>query len=77
MDIDLIKEQICDVCHKTWQLGWVAANDGNVSAKLEGTVPSCAPPGMTKASSPRKNFSVSTTRGTSWKAWKDCVLPAR
>ena len=29
-----IKEQICDVCHKMWQLGWVAANDGNVSAKL-------------------------------------------
>ena len=25
-----IKEQLCDVCHKMWQLGWVAANDGNV-----------------------------------------------
>ena len=35
MDIEQIKEQICDVCHKTWQLGWVAANDGNVSARLE------------------------------------------
>lgn len=22
------REQICDVCHKMWQLGWVAANDG-------------------------------------------------
>ncbi|MBN3018215.1 class II aldolase/adducin family protein, partial [Ruthenibacterium lactatiformans] len=32
MDIRTIKEQICDVCHKMWQLGWVAANDGNVSA---------------------------------------------
>ena len=30
-----IKEQLCDVCHKMWQLGWVAANDGNVSVKLE------------------------------------------
>ena len=30
-----IREQICDVCHKMWQLGWVAANDGNVSVKLE------------------------------------------
>ena len=29
-----IKEQICDVCHKMWQLGWVAANDGNVSVKI-------------------------------------------
>ena len=32
--LDQIKEQICDVCHKMWQLGWVAANDGNVSARL-------------------------------------------
>ena len=29
------KELICDVCHKMWQLGWVAANDGNVSAMLD------------------------------------------
>ena len=29
-----IREQVCDVCHKMWQLGWVAANDGNVSARL-------------------------------------------
>ena len=40
-----IKEQMCDVCHKMWQLGWVAANDGNVSVKLsDGTfliTPSC------------------------------------
>ncbi|MTV94160.1 class II aldolase/adducin family protein, partial [Streptococcus pneumoniae] len=25
-DEKLIREQICDVCHKMWQLGWVAAN---------------------------------------------------
>ena len=31
-----IKEQLCDVCHKMWQLGWVAANDGNVSVKQIG-----------------------------------------
>lgn len=29
-----IRAQICDVCHKMWQLGWVASNDGNVSVKL-------------------------------------------
>lgn len=29
-NLDAIKDQICDVCHKMWQLGWVAANDGNV-----------------------------------------------
>ena len=30
-----LRELICDVCHKMWQKGWVAANDGNVSVKLE------------------------------------------
>lgn len=29
-----MREELCDVCHKMWQLGWVAANDGNVSARL-------------------------------------------
>ena len=29
-----IREQVCDICHKMWQLGWVAANDGNVSVRL-------------------------------------------
>lgn len=29
-----LREQICDICHKMWQLGGVAANDGNVSVKL-------------------------------------------
>ncbi len=35
MNENLIKEQICDVCHRMWQLGWVAANDGNITVKLE------------------------------------------
>ena len=35
MDYKEIKDKICDVCHKMWQLGWVAANDGNVSVKLD------------------------------------------
>ena len=49
MDIQVIKEQICDVCHKMWQLGWVAANDGNVSAKLEDGTFLCTPTGMSKS----------------------------
>ena len=48
MDLELVKEQICDVCHKTWQLGWVAANDGNVSARLEDGTILCTPTGMSK-----------------------------
>lgn len=44
-----LKEQICDICHKMWQLGWVAANDGNVTARLpDGTLLS-TPTGISKS----------------------------
>ena len=49
MDLAPIKEQICDVCHKMWQLGWVAANDGNVSALLEDGTVLATPTGMSKS----------------------------
>ena len=29
-----IKEQICDICHRMWQQGWVAANDGNITVRV-------------------------------------------
>lgn len=44
-----LREQMCDVCHKMWQLGWVAANDGNVSAKLEDGTFLATPTGMSKS----------------------------
>ncbi len=43
-----IREQICDICHKMWQLGWVAANDGNVSVKLEDGTFLATPTGISK-----------------------------
>ena len=49
MDLASIKEQICDMCHKMWQLGWVAANDGNVSALLEDGTVLATPTGMSKS----------------------------
>lgn len=44
-----MREQICDVCHKMWQLGWVAANDGNVSARLDDGTFLATPTGMSKS----------------------------
>lgn len=49
MEINEAKEQICDVCHKMWQLGWVAANDGNVSAKLDDGTFLVTPTGISKS----------------------------
>lgn len=49
MDINIIKDQICDVCGKMWQLGWVAANDGNVSAKLDDGTFLVTPTGISKS----------------------------
>ena len=44
-----IKEQMCDVCHKMWQLGWVAANDGNVTVKLDDNTFLATPTGISKS----------------------------
>lgn len=44
-----VREQICDICHKMWQLGWVAANDGNVSVKLPDGNFMVTPTGISKS----------------------------
>ena len=44
-----IKEQMCDICHKMWQLGWVAANDGNVSVRLSDGNFLATPTGISKS----------------------------
>ena len=43
------REAICDVCHKMWQLGWVASNDGNVSLKLPDGTFLATPTGISKS----------------------------
>lgn len=48
-NIEEQKELICDICHKMWQLGWVAANDGNVSVKLDDGTILATPTGMSKS----------------------------
>ncbi len=49
MQEQLLREQICDICHKMWQLGWVAANDGNISVKLDKGVFLATPTGISKS----------------------------
>ncbi|NLX82834.1 MAG: class II aldolase/adducin family protein [Clostridiales bacterium] len=44
-----IRAQMCDVCHRMWQQGWVAANDGNLSVKLADGTYLCTPTGMSKS----------------------------
>lgn len=48
-NIEEQKALVCDVCHKMWQLGWVAANDGNVSVKLDDGTILATPTGMSKS----------------------------
>lgn len=45
--MDNIKRDICDICHLMWQQGWVAANDGNVSVRIDDHVV-CTPSGISK-----------------------------
>lgn len=42
------KELVCDICHKMWQLGWVAANDGNVTVLLDDDTLLATPTGISK-----------------------------
>lgn len=44
-----IREQICDICGKMWQLGWVAANDGNVSVRTGENEIITTPTGISKS----------------------------
>lgn len=49
MDYMETREIMCDICHKTWQLGWVAANDGNLSVKLPNGNFLATPTGISKS----------------------------
>lgn len=49
MNLSELKDQVCDICHKMWQLGWVAANDGNVSVKLDDGTFLVTPTGISKS----------------------------
>lgn len=44
-----VREEICEVCKRMWQLGWVAANDGNVSVKLDDNTFMVTPTGISKS----------------------------
>lgn len=43
-----IREQICEVGYELWQLGFVAANDGNISVKLDDGSIITTPTGVSK-----------------------------
>lgn len=49
MDYMETREIMCDICHKTWQLGWVAANDGNLSVRLPDGNFLATPTGISKS----------------------------
>ncbi|MDD2648561.1 MAG: class II aldolase/adducin family protein [Eubacteriales bacterium] len=49
MSYENLRAEICDVCHKMWQQGWVAANDGNVSVKIADGIIICTPTGISKS----------------------------
>jgi L-fuculose-phosphate aldolase len=44
-----IKEQICDIGHRLWTLGFVAANDGNITVKISNDEFFTTPTGVSKS----------------------------
>ena len=43
------REVMCDICHKMWQVGWFAANAGNLSVKLPDGNFLATPTGISKS----------------------------
>mgnify|MGYP000270194896 CR=1 FL=1 len=72
-----LREQICDVCHKMWQKGWVAANDGNVSVKLEDGTFLATPTGMSKSFITPESWCTLTETEIFWKQRKGTALLRR
>lgn len=44
------REEICEIGMKVWQTGMVAANDGNISVRLDDDTVLCTPTGTSKGS---------------------------
>ena len=49
MTVNEIKQQICEIGHRVWQQGWVAANDGNITVKLSDDRFLATPTGISKS----------------------------
>ncbi len=43
-----LKQQVIDVCHRVYNKGWVASNDGNVSVRVDHERVLCTPTGVSK-----------------------------
>ena len=43
-----LKQQVVDACHRVYNKGWVASNDGNVSARIDEGRVLCTPTGYSK-----------------------------
>ena len=48
MTEEMLRKAICATCRDMWHQGWVAANDGNISAMLEDGRILCTPSGVSK-----------------------------
>lgn len=48
-NLEEMKALMCEICNKMWQLGWVAANDGNVTAKVSENKFLVTPTGISKS----------------------------
>lgn len=44
-----LREMICDIGHRLWKLGFVAANDGNISCKIDDNTLLATPTGVSKS----------------------------
>jgi L-fuculose-phosphate aldolase len=67
---------IVDVCKKMWQLGWVAANDGNVSVKLDNGFFLVTPSGISKGEVTTEKLVRINSEGDHWSSAQGSYKPS-
>ncbi len=59
-----LKQQMIDACHRVYNKGWVASNDGNLSFRYDADRILCTPTGMSKGLLTQDDLVVIDMKGT-------------
>lgn len=68
-----LSEAIVCVCRRMYEKGWVAANDGNISVRLNDEEVLCTPTGMSKSAVEVGDLIVCDLEGAKLRGTRDCT----
>lgn len=72
-DIEQTGQDIVAVCRRMYEKGWVAANDGNVSARIDACRILCTPTGLSKGGVREEDLIICDLDGRRLQGSRDCT----